>query len=237
MTLKEGERELNFLEVESLRIIWDLLESKEEKVIYLQALQSLKVEKGDIIYEEGDPTEFVYFLKSGQVRITREGTNGRMHITRLIRPGQFFGLRSFLTKDCQRATTKAHSPVQLYCIESSALSYLITHNNAVCQYFLRSIVEEMNIVEERIIFLTQKYTRGRLAEALLLLIRYYGFKADNKTIDVLLTRKEIGELSNMTGSNAIRTLSDFAKEGVLELSGRDILVLSLEGLEHISKMG
>ncbi len=237
MTLKEGERELDFLEVESLRIIWNLLESEEERAICLEASQFLNVNKDDIIYQEGDPTEFVYFLKSGQVRITREGTNGRMHITRLVRPGQFFGLRSFLTKDCERATTKAHSPVQLYRIESSALSYLITHNNAVCQYFLHSIVEEMNIAEERTIFLTQKYTRGRLAEALLLLIRYYGFKADNKTIDVQLTRKELGELSNMNSGNAIRTLSDFAKEGVLELSGRTIQVLSLEGLERISKMG
>ncbi len=237
MTFKERVKEPDFLEVESLRIIWDLLQNEVEKDVCWKSSQFLKVNKGEAIYREGDPTEYVYFLKSGQVRVTREGTNGRLHITRLIRPGQFFGLRSFLTKDCQRATIKAHSPVQLYRIESVALAYIISNNNAVCQYFLRSVVEEMNVAEERTIFLTQKYTRGRLAETLLLLIRYYGFKEDKKTINIQLTRQELGELSNMTGSNAIRTLSDFAKEGVLELSGRAIRVLRFEGLEHISKMG
>ncbi len=234
---KEKGTQPDFLEVESLRIIWDLLQTDVEKDICCKSLDFQKVNKGEFVYKEGEPTEFVYFLKSGQVRITREGTNGHMHITRLVRPGQFFGLRSFLTNDCQRATIKAHSLVELYRIESSALSYIISHNNAVCQYFLRSVVQEMNIAEERTIFLTQKYTRGRLAETLLLLVRYYGFKDDGKTINIQLTRQELGELSNMTGSNAIRTLSDFAKEGVLGLSGRAIRVLSLEGLEHISKMG
>lgn len=227
----------DFLEVEALRIIWEALQSEEEKDIFWKASQSIMLNKGEFVYQEGDSTEYVYFLKSGQIRVSREGTNGRMHITRLIRPGQFFGLRSFLTNDCQRASIKAHSPVQIYRINSSAIAYIIAHNNAVCQYFLRTVVEEMNIAEERTIFLTQKYTRGRLAETLLLLIRYYGLKEDKMTIDIQLTRQELGELSNMTGSNAIRTLSDFAKEGVIELSGRTIKVLSLEGLEHISKLG
>ncbi len=233
----EHEKAPDFIEVESLGIIWEALQNDAERNICISSSQYLKVDRGDTIYREGDPTEFVYFLKSGQVRVSREGTNGRMHITRLIRPGQFFGLRSFLTKDSQRATITAHSVVELYRLESSALAYIISHNNAVCQYFLRSVVEEMNVAEERTIFLTQKYTRGRLAEALLLLIRYYGFKEDEETINIQLTRQEIGEMSNMTCSNAIRTLSDFAKEGVLELSGRAIKVLSIEGLEHISKIG
>ncbi len=232
---KDGE--LHFLQVEALQVIWDLLQSDEEKDLCRKATELIIVDKGEIIYNEDSAVEYVYFLKSGRIHISRIGKNGRMYVTRLVREGHFFGLRSFLSKEVYHSTVEAQSSVELYRIKSSALSYLIEQNNKLCRYFLNVVVDEMNVLEERAIFLTQKYTRGRLADTLLLLISYYGFKDDGQTIDIHLSRQKIGELSNMTTSNAIRTLSDFAKEGILELIGKQIKVLSLEGLEHISKMG
>jgi CRP-like cAMP-binding protein len=52
-----------------------------------------------------------------------------------------------------------------------------------------------------------------------------------------LPREELANMSNMTTSNAIRTLSQFAQEGVLSLNGRHIKILDEKELEHISRLG
>jgi CRP-like cAMP-binding protein len=65
----------------------------------------------------------------------------------------------------------------------------------------------------------------------------YGFEADGKTIRVLMPREDIANLSNMTTSNAIRTLSNMAHEGIIEISGKRISILDGKQLELISELG
>lgn len=65
----------------------------------------------------------------------------------------------------------------------------------------------------------------------------YGFEDDNKTLKICLSREDMANLSNMTTSNAIRTLSNFASEGILELSGKQIKITNMEALEKVSDMG
>lgn len=90
---------------------------------------------------------------------------------------------------------------------------------------------------QMIITLTQKHTRGRLAESLLLLKRKYGVEPDGKTIQAYLTRNELADLSNMTTSNAVRTLRSFQEEGVIGLNGRKIKIHNEEQLQRISRLG
>jgi len=58
-----------------------------------------------------------------------------------------------------------------------------------------------------------------------------------KTIKIYLSREDVANLSNMTTSNAIRTLSSFAQEGVIAIDGRKIKILDLQKLERISDLG
>ena len=85
--------------------------------------------------------------------------------------------------------------------------------------------------------LTQKHIRGRLAESLILLAEKYGFEHDNTTLKVYMSREDIANLSNMTTSNAIRTLSTFANEKLITIDGRKIKILDLARLDRISKLG
>ena len=85
--------------------------------------------------------------------------------------------------------------------------------------------------------LVLKHIRGRLAESLIFLKDTYGYEDDNKTIKIYLSREDVANLSNMTTSNAIRTLSTFAQEGVIAIDGRKIRILDLPKLERISELG
>ncbi|MCE1198759.1 MAG: helix-turn-helix domain-containing protein, partial [Marinilabiliales bacterium] len=65
----------------------------------------------------------------------------------------------------------------------------------------------------------------------------YGFENDGQTLKVYLSREDLASLSNMTASNAIRTLSTFAGEKLISMDGRKIRITDLSKLEKISKQG
>ena len=99
------------------------------------------------------------------------------------------------------------------------------------------LAKKTTTANERMLVLTQKHLRGRLADALLLLQKEYGFTDDNKTLNVQLKRAELAALANMTPANAIRILSVFAKEDLIETNRRKIIIKDLKGLEKISQLG
>ena len=65
----------------------------------------------------------------------------------------------------------------------------------------------------------------------------YGYEADGCTLKICLTREDLANLSNMTTANAIRTLSNFATEGIVGLNGKKIKIIDKEKLEQINNQG
>ena len=102
---------------------------------------------------------------------------------------------------------------------------------------VKSFATELGFSNDRTVTLTQKHIRGRLAESLIFLKDTYGYEDDEKTIKIYLSREDVANLSNMTTSNAIRTLSTFAQEEVISIDGRKIRILDLHKLERISDLG
>jgi CRP-like cAMP-binding protein len=102
---------------------------------------------------------------------------------------------------------------------------------------MKVIADELWISNNRTVSLTQKHIRGRMAESLLILRDTYGYEADGNTIRILMSREDIANLSNMTTSNAIRTLSTLASERIIDITGRRISILDNSQLERISELG
>ena len=104
-------------------------------------------------------------------------------------------------------------------------------------YFSGEDYKDLGIADERTVNLTQKHIRGRLAESLLFLKESYGLEEDGSTLSIYLSREDLANLSNMTTSNAIRTLSQFAAERLITIDGRKIKIIEEEKLKKISKIG
>ena len=114
---------------------------------------------------------------------------------------------------------------------------LLKENNELALFFIRQLSIDLGIADERTVNLTQKHIRGRLAESLLFLKDSYGLEEDGYTLSIYLSREDLANLSNMTTSNAIRTLSNFAAEKLIAIDGRKIKILEEDKLKKISKIG
>jgi CRP/FNR family transcriptional regulator, polysaccharide utilization system transcription regulator len=122
-------------------------------------------------------------------------------------------------------------------LEKYSLGRIVKGNADLAYKLIMVLTQELKFLNDRIISLTQKHVRGRLVESLLILRDTYGYEEDGKTIQISLSRDDIAHLSNMTTSNAIRTLSSLASEGFIEIKGKKIAILDSTNLEIISEQG
>jgi CRP-like cAMP-binding protein len=216
--------------------IFNLLKP-EERAILEKNLELMRYKKNDFIYREGEMPIGMQYLKEGMVKLIKEGIGGREQIIRMIPKDGLIGYRSLLAGEPHNGTSIAIEDSEIITISPDILYNVLLHNYEFSLALLKDLATELGFSHYRTVSLTQKHIRGRLAESILLLIEKYGFEHDQKTLRVYLPREDLANLSNMTSSNAIRTLSIFAGEKVIAMDGRKIKIINLEKLERISKQG
>ncbi len=221
---------------ESLPDIWRVLNEKEHKLIRDTA-RFINLKKNEIVYYENDkPVDFMCLLK-GKIKIYKDGVGGRSQIVRVVRPVQYFGYRAYFAEEPYVTTAAAFESSVVCLIPMKIIEQILRNNGSLAMLLIRLLSIDLGVSDRRVVNLTQKHIRGRLAESLIFLKESYGLEEDGATIGVYLAREDLANLSNMTTSNAIRTLSIFEKERIISLDGRKIKIIDEDRLQKISRIG
>lgn len=230
-------KELTELEIaESIPDLWQPL-TQEQKEILAKDFTIQKYKKNENIYCEGETPTYLMCLLSGKVKIYKDGVGGRSQIIRVIKSHEYFAYRAYFAEENYVTAAAAFEPCTICLIPMPTIVKLIQENPELSMFFIRQLSKDLGISDERTVSLTQKHIRGRLAESLLFLRDTYGVEEDQCTLSIYLSREDLANLSNMTTSNAIRTLSNFAAEKLIIIDGRKIKLIEEEKLKRISKIG
>ncbi len=221
---------------QTLSEVWHLLTEGECKML-LRSIEIMRFGKNDIIYHEGDTPVALYCPVKGKIKIYKEGVGGRQQIMRIVKPREFFGYRASFAGENYIGDAGALEESTILYIPLSVASKIIVANHAITIYFLQKIAEQLGSAAEQTVNLTQKHVRARLAETLLRLKNSFGVIDNRQTLAITASREDLANLSNMTTSNAIRTLSAFTHEGIIKTEGRNIILLDEEQLKKISDLG
>lgn len=221
---------------EDLSQIWSRL-TPEERRLVADNFTIQQFRKNQIIYAENGEPVYLWCLLKGKVKLYKEGIGGRQQILRLYRPIQYFGYRAYFAGETYVSSAAAFEPSTLGRLPMSLVKELINANKELAWFFIKELSRHLGGSDTKIVNLTQKHIRGRLAEALLLLRKNYGYEDDGETLKIYMAREDIANLSNMTTSNAIRTLSSFATERIITVDGRRIKILNEDMLQNISQFG
>ena len=222
--------------IDQISDIWKMLTSEQTE--YLKNNYRVqKYKKNEIIYCEGDTPTHILCLAKGKVKIFKAGVGGRSQIVRIIKPYEMFAYRAMFAEENFVTGACAFEPSIIYAIPKVVIKNLITQNSLLAWYFIYALSVDLGIADGRAVSLTQKHIRGRLAESLLFLKENYGLEEDGATLSIYLSRVDLANLSNMTTSNAIRTLSNFVSEKMIAIDGRKIKIMDEEHLKRISKIG
>ena len=219
-----------------LNPIWEILTDDEKEWVSEQA-EIVNYKKNELIHSEGDVAGYMWMLISGRVRIYKEGIGQRAQIIRLLKPYDMFGYRAVIGEDRFTSCASAFEPCTTYRVPASVFLALLRRNSEFCYQVMVAMARDLAVAELQTINLTQKHIRGRLAESLLTLKNNYGLDEDGCTLSMYMSREDLANMSNMTTSNAIRTLSQFAQEGLISVDGRKIKLLNEEEVKKISRLG
>jgi len=193
--------------------------------------------RGVSIFLVGEKPDSLLCLIEGKVKIYLEGVGGREQILRMAQPRGFIGYRALFAEENYAASARALEDCVVVPIPQLVLTQIMASNSMFTRKMMMLMAKELGSANRRTVALTQKHVRARLADSLLFLKETYGCEDDGKTIYAYLSRQDIAGLSNMTTSNAIRTLSNFASEGILDVRGRRIKIRDVNKLKKISDMG
>lgn len=221
---------------EDMAELWSIFDGEEKRRI-TDNLTLHSYKRNQLIYSEGDEPECLWVLLRGKVKKVKEGVGGRPQILRLIRPVQYFGYRAFFAGENYVSSAVAFEPSMVGALPLEVVRDMINHNNRLAWFFIKELSQNLGGSDTKIVNLTQKHIRGRLAEALTVLLDHYGYEEDQATLKIYLAREDLANLSNMTTSNAIRTLSAFVTEKILAVDGRRIKIINENQLRKISKYG
>jgi CRP/FNR family transcriptional regulator len=86
----------------------------------------------------------------------------------------------------------------------------------------------------RMLSLAQKRMHGRMAEALLMLADEV-FGSDE--FELLLSRQDIGDMTNMAKESVVRILKDLEEEGIIDAGCPMMRILDRERLKVIAEKG
>lgn len=211
--------------------------SESQRKLLADNVRIVSFKKNDIIYRDGEPPREVMCLIAGKVKVYKDGVNGRSQIIRAIKAVEFFGYRAFFAGEEYKTSAMAIDNCVVAFLPIQLVIKFVHENNAVSMFFIRHLAKLLGTADERTVSLTQKHIRGRLAETLLFLKDSYGVEEDGYTLSIYLSREDIASMSNMTTSNAIRTLSSFAVENMIAIDGRKIRIMQDEELRKVSKLG
>jgi CRP/FNR family transcriptional regulator, polysaccharide utilization system transcription regulator len=191
--------------------------------------------KGTVIYREGSRLTGFFCVTRGIVKILKTGIDGKEQIIRFAKKGEIIAYRSLLSQELACTTAKVIEEAVLCHIPYQTLLFLIKNNWQFSHHMLQIVCRELREANDYITDIAQKTVRERLAEVLLLLKE--NFDLDNQnTLQISLTREELANMVGTATESVIRLLSEFRQDKLIELQGRKIKFLDINGLRKVANI-
>ena len=194
--------------------------------------KEIKFEAGKNIFNIGDPTEGLYFIESGKVKIQTSGVNNTERIIRLAADGDVLGHRGFggTWKYSISATTLTSTEVVF--IPTEIFNQAVKANPEFGFYMMMFFAEELRDSE---LMAKQMPVKNLVASALYCNYRVFGFEDKNSTkLSYTLSRKDIANKSGTTYESVVRSLAQLNKEGIIKIDGKAIHILKVNQLKQMS---
>ena len=196
--------------------------------------QLVSFQRKETIFRQHTPVSHVLFVKSGLVKIFKEGRNKKSFILRIATKGEFIGLMSVFGNTMNQFSASAIDPTEIGFIDLGKFNDILNSNGCFARHVIKSLSEEGLFIFERLIGQSHKQLPGRIADVIL----YFSdtiYKKEEFTFP--FTRRELAELAGTTKESFIRTLSEFKNDKIISLEGSQVSINSMKIIRTLSELG
>lgn len=185
---------------------------------------------GDIIVHEGDPIESIIVVRTGRIKTYRSTSDGVQHVLDVLHDGQALWHGLFLDNHTYGYSVSCLTPVRLCLVHRADVEQMLANHPDVAMGLIRMVCTELDHAEERIMMLSIRDPRRRLAEYLL---------ARDRSCtgpEIHLKLDDIASSVGLRPETVSRNIARFDREGLVRRTGRGrLLVLDREGLARVSE--
>lgn len=201
---------------------------KEQKLVALATEASLKgVGRNEVVMRAGDPTDFVYFVLSGRLRVLVSDAEGREVILSMLGPGDMFGEIGVIDDNPRSATVSAVDASDLVVFAKEDFRRCLADNFDLTLAIMRNLASRLRAADQRIESLALLDVYGRVARLLLELAED---RDGLKIVPRRLTKQDIAKMVGASREMVSRVMKDLTQQGLIEECDGDV-VLRTEPVE------
>ena len=190
--------------------------------------------KGSTVYLPDEPSEHVYLLKEGAIKISRLGMGGDEIILDIIAPGEIFGEMSLLGEDSRSNIAQAVDNSLICSIKKDDFFGFFTAHKDLAFKVMKLVGLKMVEIETRLEELAYCSVPERIALLLVRMVKRHGVKVDGGIkIRPRLTHRDIAFLIGASRETVTEQLNQMKSQGIIDTSFMSITVRDLVALERL----
>lgn len=218
--------------IKGIPIFSSLTEKELKEIESLFAEEAVR--KDEYIFWEGDPSNWLYVVSEGKVRVLKQSASGKDIILEIISSGDLFGGVAVLDKRPYPASAQAMEDSKILKLSRSNILKILDSYPTVAIDTVTYMGKRLRDAHEMMRSLAAERVEKRIATILLRLAEKIGIEEPGGTrLDINLTRLDLAEMAGTTVETAIRVMSKFGKEGLVDSHAKKIIITNKEGLESL----
>ena len=189
-----------------------------------------KVKEKDMVFMDGDSSNFLYYVVSGKVKTFMTNESGKQYITEIYKEGDFFGYVALFENSNHKDSAMAIENSEIARINKEDFFKLMFSNNEASLKFIKLLSNNYVQAEEKLLKLAYDSARKRVAGALIFISKKYQTKDSKNESSFVLLRENISALSGISPESVSRNLTDFKEEGLIEANKGKIKIVNFDKL-------
>ena len=200
------------------------------KNFFADNVEEFEFSLGEIIYHEGDNSNFVFLISEGIVKTFKIDEQGKELITGLHKEDDFFGFTSFSNNIAYQESATAIENVKVLRLLKSEFKNILQKNHEVTFELIDHLTDNVSEIKNQLLQMAYSSVRKKTANTLL------QFSEKMKTAhndNPKISRTDLAGIAGIATETFIRTLSDFKRDGLIDIEGRSIKILNVEKLKKV----
>jgi CRP/FNR family transcriptional regulator, cyclic AMP receptor protein len=175
--------------------------------------------KNQKVFSQGDVADTVFYIQSGQVKLTVMSEQGKEAVVAILGPGHFFGEGCMNGHSIRISTTTAMEDCVITVITKAAMIKALHDEPTFSELFMAYLLTRNSRIEEDLIDQLFNSSEKRLAR-LLLLLANFGKEGSPQPISPNISQETLAEMIGTTRSRVSHFLNKFRKLGLISYNGK-----------------
>jgi CRP/FNR family transcriptional regulator, cyclic AMP receptor protein len=178
-----------------------------------------KFEDRKIIYTQGDPSDALFYVATGSVKVTFVSEFGKEALITILGPGDFFGEGCMDGHLLRNSTITTTSPSEIARFDRLMVSRALTSDPPFAELLMTFILHRSQKLQADLIDQLFNSSEKRLARILLLLANSE-LGSQSNVIGVPINQEMLANMVGTTRSRINQFMNKFRKLGYIEYNGK-----------------